>query len=181
MSKMLVKTCTMCERNYYVRKVEDFANYFHRAKLSLYGFSARCKSCRHKVEVIPNREKRKDYDRQRRGVKIQSETNCIVCQSVFTPRNEDQKCCSKECTRFKKRVQTKLYFKEENYYEKIKKKRQKDVATAKKYKFKYTKEDEAYILANLDKGNKYIAKKLGRTVNGICKKIQKMKKVKNAN
>ena len=172
------KICTICNKNFYVEKIEDFSKFFHKAKLGKYGFTARCKQCRNKIEVLPNTEKRAEYDRNRRIPKSKTE-NCIVCGNEFLAQRDEIMCCSKECTKFKKKVYNKLN--SEKYVEKIKFKRQKESKLKSNFRKKYTNEEINYIIDRLDKKPSKIANKLNRTESGIYRKIQELKKSKNAN
>lgn len=172
---MLNKICTSCNTTFYALKVEDFAKKFHKAKVGKYGFNARCKSCRFELEVKPNREKRAEYDRLRRGNIIEPKP-CIVCGTVFTPKREQDKCCGKECTKFKKKVYYKHYIKNV-YLDVLRDKRQKEIERCKENSRKrYTEEELLYIKKNSNKP-KLIAKKLGRTLNAVNKKIKLLQKV----
>ena len=172
---MLTKICTNCNKTFYALKIDDFTKHFHKAKVGKYGFTARCKSCRFELEILPNRANRAEYDRNRRKVAIHDPKPCIVCNTMFVPQKEDINCCSKECTKFKKKVYNKLYMK--NGYRKIiKEKRQKEKGRENEKK-PYSKAELDYIIKRIDKDPKDIAIKLKRSTNAISKKIAQIKKV----
>ena len=171
---MLSKICTRCNKTFYAIKLEDFSKHFHKAKVGKYGFTARCKSCRFELEILPNREDRAIYDRQRRSKSLQLEQKpCIVCNTMFTPKREDINCCSKECTHFKKKVHNKLYMKN-GYRQKLKQKRQKEMGRENERKL-YSKEEINYLMQRLDKEPKKLAIRLKRSTNAIRKKIAQLK------
>lgn len=169
---MLNKICTCCNKTFYAIKVEDFSKNFHKAKVGKYGFTAKCKICRFETEIVPNREKRAEYDRQRYSFKSITKT-CIVCNNEFLAQREDINCCSKECTKFKKKVYYKMN--KDKYYSKTKEKRQKDIIKNKdNFRKRYTFVELEYIKKNIY-NPKLIARKLGRTLNAISKKVGVMK------
>lgn len=171
---MLNKTCTICNTTYYSIKINDFAKHFHKEKLGKYGFQARCKNCRFEIEIKPNREKRAEYDRSRRKKIALEQKSCIVCNKMFMPRNEDNNCCSIECTRFKKKVHNKLYMKNK-YRDLIKKARQAE-SKRENSKKPYSKTELDYLIKNIDKSPFKIGIKLKRSTNAIRKKIALLKK-----
>lgn len=168
---MFIKICSNCNKNFTVLKIEDFKKYFHKAKLGKFGFHARCKTCRHTIEIIPNREKRAEYDRKRYKNKSII-TWCIVCNKEFKAQREGIKCCSKECSKKKKKVQNRI-FKNANK-ERYKQEREKEFIRENRRKV-YTQDEIKYILSHLHFGARKLAKKLGRTTNGMNKFIHKLK------
>ena len=168
---MLNKKCTNCEKTFYAIKVEDFTKNFNRAKLGLYGFTARCKACRKKLES----EKYKDKIRmplKEKNVK----KYCQVCQKEFftTEQRADISTCSEECRKFRKKVYNKLYHK--NYYNKIAKEKRDKEANRANHKKPYSEKEVQYILNNLELHPSSIAKRLRRTTLSIRKKIANLKK-----
>lgn len=173
---MFTKTCTRCNKNFSVLNIEDFKKFFHKAKVGKYGFTARCKKCRHETEIVPFREKRAEYDKSRRTIKIIEPIPCIVCNKIFTPKRDFVRCCSKECTNFKKKVYSKIN--QPKYREKAKKLRHKEIQInkPKNRRKPYSKEEIEYLLERLYSNPKTLAKKLGRTTLGVRKMIVKLKK-----
>lgn len=174
---MLEKICTICNKSYKVLNQEDFKKFFHKAKAGKYGFTARCKPCRHKVEVIPHAEKRKEYDKNRYTIKG-SLRPCIVCGKEFRSYRENHKTCSYECYKLKKKVYQRIYRKEN--LEKIKKEQKEVLENATNRNKHYSKNEISIISNMLAKGysKKRIAKKLNRTPRGICAVAKRLKENK---
>ena len=174
---MLSKTCTYCEKTFYAIKVEDFAKNFNRAKLGLYGFTARCKACRKKLESELYKDIRKEKDKLRRPLKEKNvKKYCQVCQKEFftTEQRDDVSTCSEDCSKFRKKVYNKLYHK--NYYNKIAKEKRDKEANRVNHKKLYSEKEVQYILNNLELHPSSIAKRLSRTTLSIRKKIANLKK-----
>ena len=83
-------------------------------------------------------------------------------------------CCSKECTKFKKKVHNKIYLKN-GYREILKKKRQKETGRENERK-PYRQIELDYIIKRVDKDPKRLAIKLKRSTNAERKKIAQIKK-----
>lgn len=170
---MLSKTCTLCDKTFTVEKIEDFSKNFHKAKVGKYGFTARCKECRHKAETMPYKDKRVEYDRNRRTIKSKPK-NCIVCGKEFLAQRDEIKCCSKECSKFKKKIYMKLNI--EKYTKKYKKKRQREIKKRDNFRKKYTELEIRYLKKNLFGNVDNMARKLNRTRNAIVKKLYQLRK-----
>ena len=174
---MLSKTCTNCEKTFYAIKLEDFSKNFNKAKLGLYGFTARCKACRRKLESEKYKDIRAIKDKLRRPIKDKNiQKFCQVCSKEFftTEKREDISTCSKECSDFRKKVYNKLYHK--NCYNKIAKEKRDKEANRVNHKKLYTEKEVKYILNNIDIHPSIIAKRLSRTTLSIRKKIVNLKK-----
>lgn len=171
---MFEKTCTNCNKIFRVERIEDFNKYFHKAKLGKFGFTARCSKCRHNLEIVPNRAKKKEYDKKRNKTKGLINT-CIVCGKDFPTVKHDAKTCSLECFKIKRRVYQKMHRKEN--IETILKNKEKELLSSKKRNFHYTDEEKHKILKMRESGKTivFIAKKLGRTQRGISYCLAKMR------
>ena len=175
---MLSKTCTYCEKTFYAIKLEDFSKNFNKAKLGLYGFTARCKACRKKLESEKYKDIRAKKDKLRRPLKDKNiKKICPVCSKEFftTEKRDDISTCSKECSKFRKKVYNKLYHK--NCYNEVSKAKRNKEANRVNHKKLYTEKEVKYILNNIDMHPSIIAKRLSRTTLSIRKKIASLKKV----
>ena len=170
---MMSKTCTCCSQTFYAIKIEDFAKHFHKAKVGKFGFTARCKKCRFENETVPNRDKRAEYDRARRKTTELEEKSCIVCNKMFTPVREEINCCSKECTKFKKKVHNKLYMRN-GYREILNQKRHKEMDRD-NHKKHYTVAEIDYLTQRLDKEPKRLAIRLKRSTNAVRNKMAQLR------
>lgn len=175
---MFNKICTLCNTVFKVENIEDFSKNFHKAKVGKYGFTARCKECRYKAETMPYKDKRVEYDRNRRTIKSKPK-NCIVCGKEFLAQRDEIKCCSKECSKFKKKVYMKLNG--EKYITKYKIKRQRDIKKRANFRKKYSEDEILYLKRNLFGNIENMARRLDRTRNAITKKIYQLRKELNAN
>lgn len=163
---MLIKICTLCDKSFSVENQEDFVTFFHKAKLGKYGFYGRCKTCRHKEEVIKCREKRKQYDKNRYASKSVL-INCIVCGKLHKVQRDTFNTCSKECYKVKRRVLNRIR-KTENA-KAIKKAKELEAQKAIRKNKEYTLEEKQKIAKLIQKEYPYkrIAKILKRTESGI--------------
>lgn len=167
---MLEKTCTNCNKTFYVIKVEDFSKNFHKAKLGKYGFNARCKPCRNKLENIYQKPSVRQFREDR---------NCIVCNKVFTPRRDIDTTCGKECSGFRTKIARRLDY--DKYLRENRKLAKKEILRKNKMK-RYTKKEVDFIMEN--RGTltlKQIAKKLDRTTRSIILKIHLINKKETNN
>lgn len=165
---MFSKECTLCFKTFTVKNQEDFATFFHKAKIGKYGFTARCKSCRHKVEVAQYRQKRKEYDQARYTPKSVLIT-CIVCGNLHKAQRDTFNTCSKECYKVKRRVLNRMQ-KAENA-KAIKKAKELEAKKATRKNKEYTLEEKQKIAKLIEKEYSYkkIAKILKRTRQGITR------------
>ena len=174
---MLSKTCSYCEKTFYAINQEDFSKNFNKAKLGLYGFTARCKACRKKLETEKYKKEKSIKDKLNKPSKIKNVKKfCQVCSKEFytTEGRDDISTCSKECSVFRRKIYNKVYHKK-HYNEIAKNKRDKE-AKRRNHKKIYTEKEIRYILNNIDTHPSIIAQMLGRTTLSIRKKIANLKK-----
>lgn len=171
---MFSKECTLCFKTFTVKNQEDFATFFHKAKLGKYGFYGRCKVCRHKEEVIKCREKRKQYDKNRYASKSVL-INCIVCGKLHKVQRDTYNTCTKECYKVKRRVLIRMR-KAENA-KAIKKAKELEAQKAIRKNKEYTLEEKQKIAKLIQKEYPYkrIAKILKRTESGISRIASEIK------
>lgn len=165
---MLTKICTLCEKSFSVENQDDFATFFHKAKIGKYGFTARCKTCRHEIEVVKCRKKRKEYDKARYTPKSVF-VNCIVCGKPHKVQRDTFNTCSKECYKVKRRVLNRMR-KAENA-KAIQKAKELEAKKATRKNKEYTLEEKQKIAKLIEKEYSYkrIAKILKRTRQGITR------------
>ncbi|WP_108062649.1 hypothetical protein [Poseidonibacter lekithochrous] len=172
---MFNKTCTICDHTFYVRKIEDFKENFHKAKLGKYGFTARCKACRKKEETEPYKEIRKAKDQARYKPKRTVEIKCPICNDMFIRRDKFQKICSKkECQKLIKKIRYKKYKPIAAEHRKKRSKKALAAAPNSKAKKTYTQEELDYIKNNIRFDSiEDMAAKLKRTPRALKAKIKK--------
>ena len=179
---MFSKKCSYCEKIFYALKIDDFSKNFNKARLGLYGFTARCKTCRKKLESEKYKDIQKERKRLRKPLKEKTiKKNCQVCTKEFftTEKRDNIYTCSEECSKFRSKVVNKLYHK--NYYTKIQKEKRNSETKRANYRKPYSDKDVQFILNNIDMNISTIAKKLKRTTLSIRKKILNLKKAKYEN
>lgn len=164
---MLVKTCTLCNKNFNVIKIEDFSKYFFRDKKGKYKHNARCKDCCR----LEKQKLFKKYPEKMNPKWVSKAHNkfCIVCGSEFLAREDKQICCSDECRTIKNKVRRKMESHRYALNQKIK--REKEIKEAKIRHKHYSDNEKIKIIEMLNKGYtyKHIAKKIGRTSIGVGK------------
>lgn len=177
---MFSKKCSYCEKIFYALKIDDFSRNFNKAKLGLYGFTARCKACRKKLESEKYKDIQKERKKLRKPPKEKTvQKKCQVCTKEFftTEKRDNIYTCSEECSKFRSKVINKLYHK--NYYTKIQKEKRNSEMKRANYRKPYSNKDVQFILNNIDMNISTIAKKLKRTTLSIRKKILNLKKDNN--